>query len=113
MSRIRTTKRTRSSARRASTAGPKAKRAYAITHWGNLSKASPNMKVPDFRGAELYELGRLVEIVYLTAKGTPKKFEFEHETKTRPRLLVDANDPHSFFIEWTKGMQMTARGIVG
>lgn len=85
--------------------------AYEAFHWGRASTKEQSVMVPDPRGAELYALGELVEVVYETTKGT-ERAEYEHKTRARPLLMVDAKDPHAFFIA-VSTMKNTSRGIVG
>lgn len=85
--------------------------AFKAFHWGKDSTKEQSVMVPDPTHAELYALGELVEVVYETTKGT-ERAEYEHKTRARPLLMVDAKDPHAFFIA-VSTMKNTTRGIVG
>jgi hypothetical protein len=86
--------------------------AFKLVHWGNDAKRSSAMSIPDPRVAELVELGRVVEVVYVTAKGERRTYEWQHDSKSGPFLLFDARDDRAFFLT-RSAWRMTERGIVG
>jgi hypothetical protein len=85
---------------------------YILTHWGDRGPVRDRvLGAPDPRAGELVELGRLVEIVYLTKKmGDGGLAEYEHRFRA-PFPYVAFNS--TGLVICGGGYRVGLRGIIG
>lgn len=71
---------------RARRENPDTARAYREFHWGEPAKSSRTVRVPNAR--ELYELGKIVRVDYLTSKGGKEGIWFHEFSDPLPTLTA-------------------------
>lgn len=84
-------------------------RAFQRFHWGNPPTRTRSVKLPRYN--ELYELGDLVRVDYLTEKGDEKAIYFHEFEGALPKLTATPGGKLGPIVGGSA--RVTERGIVG